>query len=579
MPNLRLKTLAVLALAGLMAVTASADDGPVQAHSFSGAYLAAKTAEADGDLEAAVRFYERALSFKPEDTGLRQSLMLTLLAKGDFDKALPFAENLKAVPEIERFSRLALAVDAFRKRDGESAENLLKLTLESDLDVLITRLMTGWAKFAEDDAAGGVALVDSMEGPEWYDLFRNFHAALIAETGGLDEEAHAAYRKATGDPAAGAATPDVYLRAIEAHARFLASRGEKDEALSVLDRAADFPVAALMFKALRTDIASGVKPSPLVADARAGAAEVLLDIGAALNRDGGEGFVQIYLHMARALAPDGDAILVQLAQAAERNDEAEQAIDYYGKVPPASPLKRIAELQLALNLADLEKYDEANGHLERLIAADPDDMRAYLSLGSVFAAKDDYRAASAVYDRAIARIAKPARADWNMFYQRGIAFERIKEWPKAEADLKKALELFPEQPQVLNYLGYSWIDQGIHLDDGLKLIQKAVDQRPDDGFIVDSLGWAYFKLGKFDDAAREMERAVSLKPEDPILNDHLGDVYWYAGRKREAVFQWNHARDLKPEADVLATIEKKLKEGLPDQPVKKAEKSAGANGG
>lgn len=580
MPNLRLKPLAALALAGGMWIAVpAAGDEVVSANSFTGAYLAARTAEADGDLDAAVRFYEKALSFKPDDTALRQSLMLSLLAKGDFDKALPHADALKAVPEIERFSRLALAVDAFRKRDGEKAENFLKLALESDLDVLITRLMTGWAKSAAGNAADGLTLVDGMEGPEWYDLFRNFHAALIAEAGGLVEEASEAYRKATGDPATGAATPDVYLRAIEAHARFLAGRGEKSEALAVLDRAADFPVSVLMFKALRAEIDSGAKPAPLIADARGGAAEVLLDIGAALNRDGGEGFVQIYLQMARALTPEGDAVLVQLAQAAEREDDSQAAIDYYAKVPVGSTLKRISELQLALNLADLEKHDESIGHLERLIAGDPDDMRAYLSLGSVYAAKDDYRSAAAVYDRAVARIAKPARGDWNMFYQRGIAFERIKEWPKAEADFRKALELFPDQPQVLNYLGYSWIDQGINLDEGLDLIRKAVDQRPDDGFIVDSLGWAYFKLGKIDDAVREMERAVSLKPEDPILNDHLGDVYWYAGRRREAVFQWNHARDLKPEPDVLATIEKKLKEGLPDQPVKKAEKQAGSNGG
>lgn len=577
MPKSRLIVLAALALAGQIAGADAAVQNPATISNFSGAFLAARTAEADGDLESAVRFYEQALAFKPDDTDLRQNLMLTLLAAGKLDAALPHAERLKAVPEVERFSRLALAVDAFRRNDAKAAGSLLKLSLETDLDILVTRLMSAWALLGEGNGKDAVAKAEAVDGPDWYVLFREFHTALVAEAAGLDDKAKEFYRRVTGDPSLGAAAPDVYLRAVEAYSRFLARIGDKDEALAVLDRAAEFPVSRLMFARLRSEIAKGDKPAPLVADARAGAAEVLLDIGAALNREGGEGFVQIYLHLARALTPDGDAVLVQLAQAAERGEASQQAIDYYAKVPADSPLKRIAELQLALNLADLERYDEATSHLESLIAGDPDDMRAYLSLGSVHAAKEDYRSAAAVYDRAIARIAKPERGDWNMFYQRGIAFERIKEWPKAEPDFRKALELYPDQPSVLNYLGYSWIDMGMNLDEGLKLIQKAVDQRPDDGFIVDSLGWAYFKLGKMDDAVREMERAVSLKPEDPILNDHLGDVYWYAGRRREAVFQWNHARDLKPEPDVLLTIEKKLKEGLPDQPVKKAADGSGGD--
>lgn len=162
--------------------------------------------------------------------------------------------------------------------------------------------------------------------------------------------------------------------------------------------------------------------------------------------------------------------------------------------------------------------------------------------------------------------AGPTRADWSLFYVRGIAYERSKQWAKSEADLKKALELYPDQPLVLNYLGYSWIDQGINLDEGMKLIQRAVGLRPDDGYIVDSLGWAHYRLGQYEDAVRELERAVELRPQDPVMNDHLGDAYWKVGRKLEAGFQWSHARDLKPEPEDLKKIEAKLKDGLPDDP-------------
>src|SRR5690606_12890330 len=157
----------------------------------------------------------------------------------------------------------------------------------------------------------------------------------------------------------------------------------------------------------------------------------------------------------------------------------------------------------------------------------------------------------------------PTPANWNVFYQRGIAYERLKEWPKAEPNFRKALELNPNQPQVMNYLGYSWVDRGMNLREGLEMIQKAVDLRPSDGYIVDSLGWAYYQLGQYEDSVREMERAVSLKPEDPVLNDHLGDAYWRVGRKLEATFQWAHARDMNPDPELLAAVRKKLVEGLP----------------
>jgi Flp pilus assembly protein TadD len=149
----------------------------------------------------------------------------------------------------------------------------------------------------------------------------------------------------------------------------------------------------------------------------------------------------------------------------------------------------------------------------------------------------------------------------------------------AEADLKKALGLFPEQPHVLNYLGYSWIDQGVNLDDGMRMIKRAVEQRADDGYIVDSLGWAHYRLGNVEEAVKQLERAVELKPEDPTINDHLGDAYWRVGRMLEARFQWSHARDLKPEPDDLVKIEEKLKFGLPDDTSSAAEAADKKAGG
>lgn len=536
---------------------------PVRITSFSGAYLAARIADGDNDLDSAISYYKQALAFDPNDTGLQQSLMLSLIAQGRFDESLVYADKLKAVPDVERFSRLALAIDSFHKKDFSKAEYWLKLSLESDLDRLISGVMTGWAKQGAGDAGEAMASIDKLQGPDWFSLFKSFHRALIADASGLPDRADALYTATVQDTAAGGAAPETWMRNAQAYASFLARKGDKAKALSVLDKAEAFAPGKVEIAALRDKINKGEKIEPFVAGPSDGASEILLDLATALNRGGGEPFVRLYLQYALALRPDNDAALVQLAAVAEQLKDGEGAIALYRRIPAGSPLKQLSDLQLGLNLADLDRNDEAITHLKAIVDAHPDDMRAYLALGGVYSSKEDFRSAANLYDKAVEVLKTPTAANWNIFYQRGIAYERLKEWPKAEPNFRKALELYPDQPQVLNYLGYSWVDKNMNLKEGLAMIQKAVDLRPSDGYIVDSLGWAYYRLGQFDDAVREMERAVSLKPEDPVLNDHLGDAYWRVGRKLEATFQWNQARDLKPDPDVLAALQQKLMKGLP----------------
>ncbi|WP_095198722.1 tetratricopeptide repeat protein [Mesorhizobium carmichaelinearum] len=536
---------------------------PVKISSFSGAYLAARIAEGDNDLDSAIAYYKQALAFDPSDTGLQQSLMLSLIAQGRFDESLVYADKLKEVPDVERFSRLALAVDSFHKKDFTKAQYWLKLSLESDLDRLISGVMSGWAQQGAGEATDAMASIDKLQGPDWFGLFKAFHRALIADASGMPEKAEAIYAATLQDTTAGGAAPETWMRNAQAYASFLSRKGDKAKAISVLDQAEAFSPGKLEIVALRDRIAKGDKIAPFVSGPSDGASEILLDLATALNRGGGEPFVRLYLQYALALRPDSDAALVQLAAVAEQLKDGEGAIALYRRIPDSSPLKELSDLQLGLNLADLDRHDEAITHLKAFVDAHPNDMRAYLALGGVYSSKDDFRSAANLYDKAVEVLKTPTAANWNIFYQRGIAYERLKEWPKAEPNFRRALELQPDQPQVLNYLGYSWVDMNTNLKEGLAMIQKAVDLRPSDGYIVDSLGWAYFRLGRFDDAVREMERAVSLKPEDPVLNDHLGDAYWRVGRKLEATFQWNQARDLKPDPDVLATLQQKLMKGLP----------------
>jgi tetratricopeptide (TPR) repeat protein len=318
------------------------------------------------------------------------------------------------------------------------------------------------------------------------------------------------------------------------------------------------------------DLAAGKPLAPVIRNAKDGAAEALYGLGGAGTRQGDELAALIYLRLALFLRPDHDLAAVTVANLFEdlkRNDEAIRA---YQLVPASSPMRESAEIQAGLELESIGRADDAMARLREIVAAHPNDWEAWSALGSLQRSAKKFEEAAASYDKAIELVGTPDRSSWTLFYFRGICFERAKQWPKAEADFKKALELFPDQPMVLNYLGYSWVDQGVNLEEAFKMLRRAVDLRPSDGYIVDSLGWAHYKLGHYAEAAEELEKAIDLKPADPVVNDHLGDAYWRVNRRIEARFQWNHARDMQPEPEDLPNILKKIEFGLPDEPSKDA---------
>jgi tetratricopeptide (TPR) repeat protein len=322
---------------------------------------------------------------------------------------------------------------------------------------------------------------------------------------------------------------------------------------------------------------------PLLVDSpQAGAAEALYGLGSSIGRRGGEDLALVYLHLALYLEPNHQMAMLSLADLYEALKKPDLAIKIYDKIPQSSALHRNAEIQIASNLDALERTDEAKKRLEKLLVDHPNDNEAILALANILRSRKEFGECADSYSKALANIPTPEKPNWVIFYFRGICYERSKQWPRAEADLKKALELYPDQPLVLNYLGYSWVDQGTNLDEGMNMIRRAVEQRPDDGYIVDSLGWANFRIGNYDEAVKDLERAVELKPDDPTINDHLGDAYWRVGRVLEARFQWTHARDLKPEPEDVPKIEAKLKSGLPDDTSSAAEaaksKKAGDGG-
>lgn len=533
-------------------------------NSFSGAFLAARTADVDHDLDTATKLYRTALEFEPDNVDVKQRLMITSLMNGDFDSGAKIAEELKTDSSVERITTITRAVEAIRKREYRHAQKILNYEGPNDLDRLMNGLLLGWAKAGEGKPKDAIAEIEAMEGPDWFRIFKSYNEGAIALAAGDKATARSKLNDAVLDREGGSAAPDTFMRAVVALAKLEARDGNRQKALDAVSVGEGFISNYAPLKALRTSIEQGKPQEQQVRSATQGAAAVLFSIGAALNRDGAEDIVSLYLQTARALDPESADILVMLGGIAENLKKPEQAIALYKSVPENSPMRRLSEMQLGLSLASIGKVDEAKQHLKELIELDPKDVRSYLAYGSVLSDAKDYKEMGLIYDRAVEAIGPvPQRSDWTIFFQRGIAYERQKMWDKAEPSFKKALDLNPDQPQVLNYLGYSWVDMNINLEEGLGMIRKAVDLKPDDGYIVDSLGWAYFRMGRFDDAAVELERAVELMAGDATINDHLGDAYWRVGRKLEAVFQWNQALALKPEETEIPKIKAKIESGLP----------------
>lgn len=574
----RIFTLAVsAAVAGLLAAyPASANDEADRGRfdsgrvvSFAGALLAGRTAEIDRDAETAIELYRKALGFDADNTDLQQRLMVLHFNNGDFEDGVTLAEKLKGDPTIESTARLALGINAVRQREFKNAQNLLDYAGVSDLERLLHGLLQAWAYFGDRKGDRAQETIDALEGPEWYGIFKTYHSAVLQEALGNQDEARRLYTSVITDQNSAGMAPDTYIAASMSLAGMEMRLGNAQRAKDAIATGTAFAPGYAPLRALQQRIEANETPKAAVRNAAQGASAVLYTIGSALNRSGAEDFVSLYLNFARALDPKNAATLIMLGSLEENQGKPEKAISLYEAVPEDSIFHRVSELQLGLNLSDLGRLEEAKEHLQALIEDDPSDMRAYLAYGSVLSQARSYREMADNYDAAVQAIGVlPDQSHWNIFYQRGIAYERLKEWEKAEPNFERALELNPNQPQVMNYLGYSWIDMNIHLDEGMELIREAVRLRPNDGYIVDSLGWAYYRLGDFESAVEELERAVEIRPGDPTINDHLGDAYWRAGRKTEARYQWERSLTMEPELTEIPKIKSKIEKGLPDLPAK-----------
>jgi tetratricopeptide (TPR) repeat protein len=524
----------------------------------SGSYLAARHASVERDAASAATFYRSALRTDPKNNELLDRAFISSLADGDIEESVKLADRILTVDKTNRVARLVIGVRDLKQKKYASAQTNLNQSIRGPITDLVATLLSSWAASGAGDVKGAVANIDKLAGPEWYPIFKDLHAGMILELAGKEKEAGVRLERAYK-------LEDSMLRVSDDYARWLSRNKDAASAMAVYE-AFDkkLPRHPLVQQAMR-ETEAGKKLPPIADSPQAGAAEALYGIGSTLTRRGGEDLALVYLQLALYLVPNHPMALLSLADLYESVKRPAMAIKIYERMPASSPLKRNAQIQLAIDLDAADRTDEAIKILMGVTAEDPRDIEAVMALGNIQRGRKKFADCVATYSQGIDILPKATdKNTWVYYYYRGICEERDKRWNKAEADMRKALDLQPEQPHVLNYLGYSWIDQGINLDEGMKMIKRAVDQRPDDGYIVDSLGWAYYRIGNYEDAVKNLERAIDLKPEDPTINDHLGDAYWRVGRTLEAKFQWAHARDLKPEPEDLPKIEAKIEHGMPD---------------
>ncbi len=525
-----------------------------------GAFLAARYALANDDTVSAAAYYERALALEPDNPFLIERAFTSALAGGDMEEAVALARRAVAIEPADRLARILLASEAMRAGRYERAQGYLEGRDLGPFNRVIGALVLAWAHEGAGEINQALSALDAPEDAPILAHMMTLHRALILDRAGRAQEAERSFQNAL-------ATGLLSGVSVDAYGRWLERSGRSAEAGALYgERLQSSPEDSVSRLGLER-IARGERPEPFVSSAAAGASAGVFGPAAQLIGGQHAELASVYLQLSLYLDPNNSAARYLLGEILTRVGLDDRAHEVLGAAQPGSVYFLPSQISAAWTHIRRDDLTSAIAALEALSDA-TGDPSARMALGQAYRSAERYEEAAAVFDGLIAEIeGEPTAADWRLYFSRGVSHERMDRWPQAEADLLTALRLSPDEATTLNYLGYSWVDRGERLEEAFELIRRAVELDPDSGAIVDSLGWAHYRLGEFEEAVRHLERAVELSPEDPVINDHLGDAYWRVGRRLEASYQWTRSLSLDPDEELRATLEMKLVEGLPSEPV------------
>lgn len=541
--------LSALALAAGLALAT-----PSRAEVDTGSYLAARHAGLNSDYRMAAMHYAQSLASDPTNTSLMENALVSFLGLGELRPAAPLAERMLENGADTLFARMTAHADAAAQ--GEFGEILRLLEAGHQVSPLVDGLLRAWAYVGLGEMSRALSAFDEVIEQPQLRPFGIYHKAAALSMVGDLEGANALLSTSAADSLLRT------RRATILQAQILAALGQTEAAVARIEQVFG-PDPEPTFAAIRHRILAG-EPAPFdqIGTAQEGVAEIFYSVASSVANERTDGVTLIYARLAQALAPDSaDPAILSGAVLAEL-EQYSLAASAYAVVGPTNPAYHAAELGRAEVLRKGGRQELAEEVLDHLTRSYPESATAFASLGDVQRRLENHEGAIAAYTRALALYPSDYQRRWFIHFTRGISYYQLDNWPGAEADFRAALETRPDQPQVLNFLGYSLVERRENLDEALEMISRAVAGQPDNGAIVDSLGWALYRLGQYDEAVGHMERAAELKPVDPIINDHLGDVYWAVGRYREAQFQWTRALSFDPEPEEAERIRRKLAVGL-----------------
>ena len=527
----------------------------LRAETSAGAYLAAGVATTESDYAAAVIWAGRALADDPKNVALLDSLVLANVGTGDMAEAIKGAKLLLETGSKSQTATVVLLADAAKAGDFEA---ILKLgTAGSSAGAVLDDLVKAWAKLGLGRSTEAMADFDKMAKTTGLEAFGLYHKALaLASAGDFEGADDILSGRAAGNLA-------VNRRGAIAQIEILSQLERNDDAISFIDRSF-VPGRDLEIDDLRRRLVAGEPlPFTVARNATDGIAEVFYTMATAVNGEAAPAYTMLHSRAAAYLRPDNTEAILLTANLLEQQQQFDLAVSTYAMVQPTNPAFYIAEIGRAEATQAAGRSAESLEILQALARSHGTQIAVQTALGDGLRRAEKFAEAKVAYDAAIATLPEPPPAtNWPLFYSRGICLERTGDFAAADTDMRLALSLNPNEPQVLNYLGYSLVDRGEKLEEALGMIKRAVLARPDNGAILDSLAWAYFRLGRYEDALIPMEKASLLMAVDPVVTDHLGDVYWAVGRTREAEYQWRRALSYEPTEADATRIRLKLEKGL-----------------
>lgn len=518
-----------------------------------GAYLAGRFAQSHGDTRSAADFFSIATRRDPDNLDLQQRAFTLLVAEGRMDEAAALAERLLIIESDAALPSMMLGSADARLGRFAPAEKRFSALPKKGINGFLGPLLTAWTRVGLGDFKGGMALLVTNDDTAAFAPIYEFHAGLIAELAGRADLAEQHYKAALA--------AQTSVRTVEAVGVFYQRAGRMDDARNLYSRYMKEHGDRSLLDTSR-QLAAGQALPRLVPSAVDGLAETMFDTASLVRQGNAHDLALVFSRLALMLRPDFPMAQILVADTLGQQKRLIEANEVYHAIPNHSQVSGFARLRMAVNFDEMGEVDRAVSELKRLSVDQPDSHDASMALGDVLRRHKRFPEAAEAYETALSRAGGGMDSrNWALFYARGIALERSHHWSRAEKDFLEALRLRPDQPDVLNYLGYTWVDQGINLEKGRKLIERAVELRPNDGAIVDSLGWALYRMGEFPSSVKYLERAAELKAEDPTINEHLGDALWQVGRYDEARFQWKRALSLDPEPEQIEALKAKTSSG------------------